>query len=44
MADARPLASRRDAARRRRHEFWADRIGYRCPQNPIDLSHVEVID
>src|SRR5713226_7213435 len=27
-----------DAARRRRHEFRADRIGYRFAQDPIDLG------
>src|ERR1700719_5061731 len=32
-----PSHSCRDAARRRRHEFRADRIGDRCAQDAIDL-------
>src|SRR5947209_15304451 len=32
-----PSHSRRDAARRRRHEFGADRIADRCGQDAIDL-------
>src|ERR1700722_10765185 len=32
------VASRRDAARRRRHEFGTNRIGYGFAQDPIDLG------
>src|SRR5262249_1148493 len=33
----RPSHSRRDAARRRRHEFGADRIADRCGEDAVDL-------